>query len=278
MSADSLRLRRCRPCQVGATTPPSIRPLTDAVVRRKSRPVNPRDPPPVHRAHRGHVPDDPLGQEEAAGGRADAQRACSPAPASARSGACTRRSRRSTRRRFSSTRARACELLFAKNAIGAVLSDDEYNRIVHGIEHDLKTDETVVPDDASSLTETDEPSDDASAASDDKPIDLGKKDAADEPADETDGRRGEGGRRAEEDRRRVRREVAAVREQRGAIRSRRVPRHVRFSQGVPTPCHGRRRADPARGGPRGSTRRWQHRRRAGARAPRASQGARWPSS
>lgn len=78
------------------------------------------------------------------------------------------------------------DLLFAKNSIGAVLTDDEYNRIVHGIEHDLKTDESVVPDDASSLTETDEPSDDASVASDDKPIDLGKKDAADEPADETE--------------------------------------------------------------------------------------------
>jgi len=75
------------------------------------------------------------------------------------------------------------ELLFAKNAIGAVLSDDEYNRIVHGIEHDLKSD--VVPDDASSLTETDEPSDDASAASDDKPIDLGKKDVSDDATDET---------------------------------------------------------------------------------------------
>ncbi|MER6156647.1 preprotein translocase subunit YajC [Streptomyces sp. NPDC001868] len=74
------------------------------------------------------------------------------------------------------------ELLFAKNSIGAVLSDEEYNRIVHGIEHDLKSD--VVPDDASSLTETDEPSDDASAASDDKPIDLGKKDASDDAADE----------------------------------------------------------------------------------------------
>ncbi|GGN70945.1 preprotein translocase subunit YajC [Streptomyces albiflavescens] len=73
------------------------------------------------------------------------------------------------------------DLLFAKNAIGAVLTDDEYNRIVHGIEHDLKSDGTVVPDDASSLTETDAP---AAAASDDKPIDLGKKDAADEPADE----------------------------------------------------------------------------------------------
>ncbi|CAM5326879.1 Preprotein translocase subunit YajC OS=Streptomyces tendae OX=1932 GN=yajC PE=3 SV=1 [Streptomyces tendae] len=72
------------------------------------------------------------------------------------------------------------ELLFAKNAIGAVLSDDEYNRIVHGIEHDLKSDADVVPDDASSLIDTD-------AASDDKSVDLGKKadePAADEPADE----------------------------------------------------------------------------------------------
>ncbi|WP_406370339.1 preprotein translocase subunit YajC [Streptomyces sp. NBC_00647] len=77
------------------------------------------------------------------------------------------------------------DLLFAKNAIGAVLTDDEYNRIVHGVEHDLKADGSVVPDDASSLTETDEPAADASSdASDDKPLDLGKKDAADKPADE----------------------------------------------------------------------------------------------
>jgi preprotein translocase subunit YajC len=68
------------------------------------------------------------------------------------------------------------ELLFAKNAIAAVLTDDEYNRIVHGVEHDLKSDPDVVPDDASSLTGTDE------AAADDKPIDLGKKDTAVEPA------------------------------------------------------------------------------------------------
>ncbi|ANP53922.1 preprotein translocase subunit YajC [Streptomyces griseochromogenes] len=75
------------------------------------------------------------------------------------------------------------DLLFAKNAIGAVLSDDEYNRIVHGIEHDLKSD--VVPDDASSLTEsdaTDEPAA-AAAASDDKAVDLGKKDAEEDKAD-----------------------------------------------------------------------------------------------
>ncbi|MEV3992381.1 preprotein translocase subunit YajC [Streptomyces sp. NPDC049837] len=58
--------------------------------------------------------------------------------------------------------------VYAKNAVGAVLDDDEYNRIVHG-DGDLKSDTPVVPDDASSLTETD-----------DAKIDLGKKDAADE--------------------------------------------------------------------------------------------------
>ncbi|MCX4760637.1 preprotein translocase subunit YajC [Streptomyces sp. NBC_01275] len=81
------------------------------------------------------------------------------------------------------------DLLFAKNSIGAVLTDDEYNRIVHGIEHDLKSDSDVVPDDASSLTEsavsdetaeTDEPVDEAAAASDDKSVDLGKKDGPEE--------------------------------------------------------------------------------------------------
>jgi preprotein translocase subunit YajC len=77
------------------------------------------------------------------------------------------------------------ELLFAKNSIGAVLTDDEYNRIVHGIEHDLKSDSDVVPDDASSLTgtdETDDSADEAAAASDEKSVDLGKKDTVEEPA------------------------------------------------------------------------------------------------
>ncbi|MET9394026.1 preprotein translocase subunit YajC [Streptomyces sp. NPDC006624] len=73
------------------------------------------------------------------------------------------------------------ELLFAKNAIGAVLTDDEYNRIVHGIEHDLKSDAGLVPDDASSLTGTDSASD---APADDKAVDLGKKDTAADPADQ----------------------------------------------------------------------------------------------
>lgn len=41
--------------------------------------------------------------------------------------------------------------MYAKNAIGAVLEDDEYNRIVHGSA--AVEDSPVVPDDASSLTE-----------------------------------------------------------------------------------------------------------------------------
>ncbi|MEU6081315.1 preprotein translocase subunit YajC [Streptomyces sp. NPDC047108] len=71
--------------------------------------------------------------------------------------------------------------IYAKNAVGAVLEDSEYNRIVHGIESDddlkvdgpVKTDGPVVPDDASSLI-----SDGAPASADgDKPrIDLGKSD------------------------------------------------------------------------------------------------------
>ncbi|MEV6115543.1 preprotein translocase subunit YajC [Streptomyces sp. NPDC052109] len=75
------------------------------------------------------------------------------------------------------------ELLFAKNAIGAVLTDDEYNRIVHGVEHDLKSDADIVPDDASSLTESDESDSPAAAASDDKAVDLGKKDADEDGTD-----------------------------------------------------------------------------------------------
>jgi preprotein translocase subunit YajC len=74
------------------------------------------------------------------------------------------------------------ELLFAKNSIGAVLTDDEYNRIVHGIEAELKDD--VVPDDASSLTDGDADAD-TGAVADEQAVDLGKK-AEDEPK-KTDG-------------------------------------------------------------------------------------------
>ncbi|WP_439081186.1 preprotein translocase subunit YajC [Streptomyces sp. WL006] len=63
---------------------------------------------------------------------------------------------------------------YAKNAIGAVLDDAEYNRIVHGDDPELDTEGTVVPDDASSLTG------DAEVAK----IDLGKDDADDEASPE----------------------------------------------------------------------------------------------
>ncbi|AWK07743.1 preprotein translocase subunit YajC [Streptomyces spongiicola] len=77
-------------------------------------------------------------------------------------------------------------LVFAKNAIGAVLEDAEYNRIVHGDEDgDLKGDTPIVPDDASSLTGPGAAADPAGDAG----IDLGKKDAADD-AEPTPGAEG----------------------------------------------------------------------------------------
>ena len=68
--------------------------------------------------------------------------------------------------------------IYAKNAIGAVLDDAEYNRIVHG-DDELDAEGTVVPDDASSLT-AGEPTE-ADAADDDAKIDLGKKAEATAP-------------------------------------------------------------------------------------------------
>lgn len=61
----------------------------------------------------------------------------------------------------------AVHAVYAKNSIGAVLTDAEYNRIVHGDEEeDIEVDGAVVPDDASSLTGDDDAT----------KIDLGKKD------------------------------------------------------------------------------------------------------
>ncbi|MER5553356.1 preprotein translocase subunit YajC [Streptomyces sp. NPDC002793] len=60
--------------------------------------------------------------------------------------------------------------VYAKNSIGAVLDDAEYNRIVHG-DDEHESDGTIVPDDASSLI-ADEPAD---ADDDVAKIDLGKK-------------------------------------------------------------------------------------------------------
>ncbi|OCC08867.1 preprotein translocase subunit YajC [Streptomyces sp. PTY087I2] len=65
--------------------------------------------------------------------------------------------------------------VYAKNAIGAVLDDAEYNRIVHGDDQELDADGTVVPDDASSLT--------GDADAEVAKIDLGKDDADAEPED-----------------------------------------------------------------------------------------------
>lgn len=77
--------------------------------------------------------------------------------------------------------------VYAKNAIGAVLSDEEYNHIVHGDEPAEEL--PAVPDDASSLTEpaaeqaekaeqAEQPKQAAGEKSGEKPegkIDLGKK-------------------------------------------------------------------------------------------------------
>ncbi|MEU9095949.1 preprotein translocase subunit YajC [Streptomyces sp. NPDC087901] len=78
--------------------------------------------------------------------------------------------------------------IYAKNAIGAVLDDAEYNRIVHGDVEELDVDGAVVPDDASSLTEADE------VTSDDAKTDLVKKTEADdaEQADDKADKKSEG--------------------------------------------------------------------------------------
>ncbi|MFJ7205488.1 preprotein translocase subunit YajC [Streptomyces sp. NPDC098789] len=72
--------------------------------------------------------------------------------------------------------------IYAKNSIGAVLEDEEYNRIVHGTGDDLTIDTPVVPDDASSLLK-DEPADADQAEA--PKLDLGKKDASDGKTDDT---------------------------------------------------------------------------------------------
>ncbi|MCL6300855.1 preprotein translocase subunit YajC [Streptomyces kronopolitis] len=78
--------------------------------------------------------------------------------------------------------------IYAKNAIGAVIADEEYNRILDGADP-LHADEPVVPDDASSLTGAAA----AEATAKGDKIDLGKaetpagdKTAADEAPAGTD--------------------------------------------------------------------------------------------
>ncbi|MEU5611402.1 preprotein translocase subunit YajC [Streptomyces sparsogenes] len=79
---------------------------------------------------------------------------------------------------------------YAKNAVGAVLEDAEYNRIVHGIDPDAD-DTPVVPDDASSLTEAEGETADAEAADEDKKTDLTKPAAAADAPKEEDKRDGD---------------------------------------------------------------------------------------
>ena len=79
--------------------------------------------------------------------------------------------------------------VYAKNAIGAVLDDAEYNRIMHG---DTEEELPAVPDDASSLTEAAEADAEAVDIKDgeDAKIDLGKKDEAEDAAEPKDGKDG----------------------------------------------------------------------------------------
>ncbi|MBO0653484.1 preprotein translocase subunit YajC [Streptomyces triculaminicus] len=69
--------------------------------------------------------------------------------------------------------------IFAKNSIGAVLEDAEYNRIVHGLEPE---ETPVVPDDASALTEAVETGEPPA----EQKIDLGKGAAAGDEAKKAD--------------------------------------------------------------------------------------------
>lgn len=75
--------------------------------------------------------------------------------------------------------------IYAKNSIGAVLDDAEYNRIVHGAP-EFDDEEITAPDDASSLTESadgDDTADEDDRRETSDKIDLDKKDAADDAAD-----------------------------------------------------------------------------------------------
>lgn len=76
--------------------------------------------------------------------------------------------------------------LYAKNAVGAVLPDEEYNRILDGAES--KDGGAVVPDDASSLTADAAPAEQADQPANlEKPkTDLGKADAGATAADAKD--------------------------------------------------------------------------------------------
>lgn len=69
---------------------------------------------------------------------------------------------------------------FAKNAIGAVLEDDEYEAIINPQAAALDADGTVVPDDASSLTDSETEGDKPNLVKD---SDADTDEAATEPED-----------------------------------------------------------------------------------------------
>ncbi|MFF6871775.1 preprotein translocase subunit YajC [Streptomyces sp. NPDC012450] len=81
--------------------------------------------------------------------------------------------------------------VYAKNAIGAVLEDSEYNRIVHGDDDTEESSDSaaVVPDDASSLTggATDVTAEDAPKANLTKKSDAAEAVAEGEKDGKTDG-------------------------------------------------------------------------------------------
>ena len=214
---------------------------------------------------------------------------CSPAPASAPSGACTPSSRRSVTTRSCSRSRRACTPSSRRTPSVPFSTDEEFDRIVHGTDAEELDVDAVVPDDASALT--------ARRGSADGKLDLGKKDTAADgrpttkptrtPRPPWTRRRAQGGHGQGRHRRlegcqagrrrrlqvgRRRRTVAAPPDRRsGETGSGGVARPHTTSWPL-----RRSRTRAARAVGQGETRRWQHRRRAeGSRAPRVGRGAPW---
>ncbi|WP_103502323.1 MULTISPECIES: preprotein translocase subunit YajC [Streptomyces] len=71
------------------------------------------------------------------------------------------------------------QLLFAKNAIGAVLEPEEYERIINGDDSEYDDEDApVVPDDASSLTEGEKSEGEKTETADGERVELEKDDDA----------------------------------------------------------------------------------------------------
>jgi len=97
--------------------------------------------------------------------------------------------------------------LYSKNAIQAVLETEEYERIVHGAPEELSPEDTVVPDDISSLTSEDDSkvdlgksaADDAEEASEEEPEAAADETESDEDLAETDAQSKESKRKGDTD-------------------------------------------------------------------------------